>query len=179
VLATKATVLILQSARKFYLVAQEDREVRRIPLGRRHPAHPAPSYSGDSIAWWEGNTLVVDTVAFNGLGQLDEIGNPQSRESHVVERWSKNADGQALTVEYTITDPVYYTGPVLVTRQFRRVPGVRIGDYDCAENPRADDFDNLTFNNDWFRPVCVRPVVRGVAADKVMCSAPKSPAQDR
>lgn len=173
VTAPKAAVLIMQTPQKMYFVSQEDREVRFIHLQRPHPKKVEPSYSGDSIGRWEGNTFVVDTIGYNEKGQLDEMGNPQSDQLHVVERWTKSSDGNGLTVELTITDPVYYTKPFKKTRKFRRTPGARVGDYDCAENPRSDDYDNLNFENDWFKPTCARPVVNGVAGEKVICESVK------
>jgi hypothetical protein len=155
------------------VVGQEDREVRHVHMQDAHPATVKPTYSGHSIAKWEGNTLVVDSIGFNSYGQLDELGNPNSSQLHVVERWTRSADGQQLTAVFEITDPVYYTEPFSYTREFHSVPGARVTDYDCAENPRSDDFENLTYPDDWFRPVCVRPVSGGVSADKVVCTPPK------
>jgi len=170
VMSPKSTILILQSPETTYVITQEDREVRFVHMNRPHPKQVAPTYSGDSVGRWEGNTLVIDTVGYNGKGQLDEVGNPQSDRSHVVERWTKSSDGRQLTVEFTFTDPVYYAKPFKRVRHFQSVPGARISDYDCAENPRSDDFDNLTFADDDFKPTCVRPVVNGVAGDKVVCT---------
>lgn len=179
VTAPKATVLILQTPQKMYVVSQEDREVRFVHLQRPHPKKLTPSYSGDSVGRWEGNTLVVDTVGYNGKGQLDEIGNPHSDQLHVVERWTQSGDGNLLTIELTVTDPAYYTQPFKKTRKFQRTPGARVGDYDCAENPRSDDFDNLTFENDWFKPTCVLPVANGVAGQNVVCKAVKRSAGEK
>jgi hypothetical protein len=174
VMAPKSTILILQSPQTIHVITQEDREVRFVHMNRPHPGRLVPSYSGDSVGRWEGNALVIDTIGYNGKGQLDEVGNPQSERSHVVERWTKSSDGRQLTVEFTFTDAVYYTKPFTRVRHFQSVPGARIADYDCAENPRSDDYDNLTFANDDFKPTCVRPVVNGVAGDKVVCTSQAS-----
>ncbi|EIZ78827.1 hypothetical protein WSK_2875 [Novosphingobium sp. Rr 2-17] len=170
----KSPILIMQTPQKISVITQEDREVRFIHLDRGHPEKVAPTYSGDSVAHWEGPTLVIDTIGYNGRGQIDEIGNPQSDKAHVVERWTKGEDGKSLKIEYTITDPVYFTKPFTVTRTFLQAPGTRIRDYDCSENPRADDFDNLTFPDDFFKPTCTRPIVNGVSAEKVVCVPPKT-----
>lgn len=169
----KSPILIMQTPQQISVITQEDREVRFIHLDRGHTEQVVPTYSGDSVAHWEGKTLVVDTIGYNGRGQIDEIGNPQSAKAHVVERWTKASDGKSLKVEYTITDPVYFTKPFMVTRTFIQAPGTRIRDYDCSENPRADDFDNLTFADDFFKPICTRPIVNGASAEKVVCMRPK------
>jgi len=171
VTATKEAVLFLQPPGQLIMISQEDREVRHVYLDQSHPKNVKPTYSGHSIGHWDGDTLVVDTIGYNGKGQLDEIGNPNSDQLHVVERWSKSADGNTLTAEFTFTDPVYYTKSFTKTRQWRRTSGARIADYDCGENPRTDDFAYLHFVNDWFKPVCVREVKNGAAADKVVCDA--------
>lgn len=178
VVAPKSALLILQKPQKMYVITQENREVRFVHMQRPHPKKVVPTYSGDSIGRWEGNTLVIDTIGYNGKGQLDEVGNPHSDRLHVVERWTKSSDGNELAVEFTFTDPVYYTEPFQTVRHFQRVLGARVADYDCAENPRSDDFENLTFVNDWFKPTCVRPVVNGVAGDKVVCT-PAAASQKR
>lgn len=174
--ATKGGVLMLVTPREIVMVFQEDREVRHIFLDQTHPKDLHPSYSGHSIGHWEGKTLIVDTTGYNGRGQLDEVGNPHSDQLHVVERWTPSQNGNALAVEFTFSDPVYYTQPFSKTREYRRAPGQRIGDYDCAENPRSDDFEILTFQNDWFKPICVRPVQNGLAAEKVVCTRGRGPA---
>jgi hypothetical protein len=179
--APKGPVLILQTPDKVVLIAEEDREVRRIYLNAEHPKDLKPSYSGDSVAHWDGNTLVVDVIGYNGLGQLDEVGNPHSKQMHVVQRISKSADGNELTSEFTFTDPLYYKTPFVKVRKWRRIPGVKLLDYDCAENPRADLFEPMTFvkTNASFKPVCVREMDGGIAAENVTCKQPapeKAPA---
>lgn len=170
VTATKNEVLILQNTGELAMIFQEDREVRHVYLNRSHPKQLKPSYSGHSIGRWEGNTLVIDTIGYNGKGQLDEMGNPHSDQLHVVERWTKGKGDNTINVEFTFTDPVYYTKPFTKTRELVRTVGGRIFDYDCGENPRSDDFENLTFDSDWFKPVCVRPVKDGIAGEKVVCT---------
>ena len=48
-----------------------------------------PTWMGDSIAKWDGDTLVVDTVNFNGHTRLDTIGHPNSDQLHVIEKFSR------------------------------------------------------------------------------------------
>jgi len=172
--AQKGAMLILQSPEEVAFIFEDDREVRHVYLNQAHPADLKPSYTGDSTGRWDGNTLVIDTIGYNGKGQLDEIGTPHSTQLHLVERLTKSKDGRTLTDELTFTDPVYYTKPFTKIRTWSSVPGERLRDYDCAENPRQDDMEKMTFENDWFKPVCVRPVKDGLASDKVVCSLPKS-----
>jgi hypothetical protein len=172
----KGPVLILQTAEKLVMISQEDREVRNIFFSAEHPRDLQPTYSGHAVAQWQGNTLVVDVTGYNGKGQLDEVGNPHSDQLHLVQKITKSADGNTLNTELTFTDPVYYTKSFTKTRAWRRIPGTKMLDYDCSENPRADLYAMLTFTdtNQSFRPTCIRAVDKGIAAEKVVCAAPSS-----
>lgn len=170
VTSPKGPVLILQTPEKLVFLQEEDREVRKIYFEAEHPKDLKPSYSGDSIAHWEGNTLVVDTIGYNGKGQMDEVGNPHGTQMHMVQRLTKSADGNTLTNVITFDDPENYKEPFTKTRVWQRISGVKLVDYDCAENPREDLFEDFTWQHDWFRPVCMFPSKDGVVADKVVCT---------
>lgn len=168
--APKGPVLVVRTKTELVFISQEDREVRRIFMNEtEHPKGLHPTYSGHSIGHWEGNTLVVDTVGFNAYGILDEAGNPHSENMHLVERFTLSDDGKTLTNELTVTDPTFYTAPFTRKRVWTRNPGVKLLDYDCAENPRADLFEIMSFDKDWFKPTCIRDVVDGIASEKVAC----------
>jgi len=83
---------------QFQLIQQEDQVVilymfdhhfRRVRLNEQHPATVIPSWSGDSVGRYEGDTLVVDTVGLKvgPLSMVDMFGTPQSEALHVVERY--------------------------------------------------------------------------------------------
>ena len=63
--------------------------VRHVRLNSRHPAKLTPSWQGDSIGWYEGDTLVVDTVGIKAapISTVDPFGTPHSDALHVVERY--------------------------------------------------------------------------------------------
>ena len=88
--------------------------VRTIHLDRpEHPGDIEPSVTGHSIGWWEGDTLVVDTIGFEP-GVLDHLDWPRFRmhsdQFHVVERFRVSDDGRTLTRAYTFDDPLYMEG---------------------------------------------------------------------
>jgi hypothetical protein len=172
----KGPVLIQQTPEKLVMISQEDREVRYIYFNAEHPKDLKPTYSGHAVGHWEGNTLVVDVTGYNGLGQLDEVGNPHSEQLHLVQKITKSADGRTLDTELTFTDPVYYKNSFTKTRKWRHIPGTKMLDYDCSENPRTDLFDMLTFteSNRSFEPLCYRTVNKGIASEKVVCKTPSS-----
>ena len=69
-----------------------------------------PSFFGDSIGHWEGDTLVIDTVGFNERFWLHRDGYPHTEALHLVERISR-PDHDSLRYEVTIDHPMTYTRP--------------------------------------------------------------------
>jgi len=109
---------------------------RQIYLDRAtHPKDLQPTWFGDSIAKWEGDELVVDTVGFNGKTWLDLAGHPTSDQLHVIERYSRPVFGE-LKLDITIEDPVMYTKPWKVTELMPLMVGEDLIEYVCAENER-------------------------------------------
>lgn len=78
--------------------------------GREHRPTWPTTLMGDSIGWWEGDTLVIDTVNLSGKTWLDFHGNRHSDELHVIERW-RRMSAHELWYEATIDDPTLYTEP--------------------------------------------------------------------
>ncbi len=107
-----------------YLVVLHERIAWRIipilanPGGRAHLPDTMRLWQGDSLGWWDGDTLVVDTTNFNGKTWLNEGGEIVSYAEHVVERFTPEGPD---TVNYqaTITDPVVYTRPWTVAVPFK------------------------------------------------------------
>jgi hypothetical protein len=73
---------IISSPGRLTVVGEENHRIRRIYIDGHHPANVRASYSGDSIGQWQGNTLVVDTIAIRGSDGL-----------HLVERWTRLPNG--------------------------------------------------------------------------------------
>src|SRR5580704_1772559 len=100
---------IVQTPDRVFMFFEREHAYRQIWTdGREHPQNLEPTYMGDSIGWWEGDTFVVDTVGFNDKTWLDAYGNPHSDEMHVIERY-KRADRITLTMQLIIDDPKTYT----------------------------------------------------------------------
>ncbi len=109
---------------------------RQIFIDAQHPKDLEPTWWGHSIGHWEGNdTLVVDTVGFNGKTWLDLAGHGTSDQLHVIERYSRPDFGH-LKNEITIEDPVYYTRPWKVTEITPLMEGQELMEYICTENER-------------------------------------------
>jgi hypothetical protein len=161
-------ILVLESADEITLLYEMPRMVRRIRMGGEHPEALQPSYVGDSVGRWEGDTLVVDSVGFNGYAELDARGQPTSPQLHTVERFTPSADG-GIDIEVTITDPEYYAEPVNIRRSWKKSESRHPLEYDCMENPRQDDFENAYYVRDQYLPVCFRVEGKGMELSKMVC----------
>ncbi|HET7133313.1 MAG TPA: DUF6152 family protein [Gammaproteobacteria bacterium] len=99
-----------------------DHVERIIKMTDKHPADVKPSVQGHSIGRWAGNTLVIDTVAFepnpSGLG----TNVPSSARKHEVERLTLTEDRTRLRYEVTVEDPVYLTAPAMLAQQWDHRP---------------------------------------------------------
>jgi hypothetical protein len=103
--------------------------------GRTHPDPDDldPSWYGHSVGWWEGDTLVIDTVGFNDKTWFDNRGHPHSDRLHLTERYTRTDLG-SMRVEMTIDDPGAYSRPFTVTGMARLMPGQELMEYVCNEN---------------------------------------------
>jgi hypothetical protein len=87
---TNSAVQLLQQPDKITMLYDEDHEVRRVRMNEPHPAQVTPSWYGDSVGHYEGDTLVIDTVGTRTDGpfsMLDLYGTPYTKALHVVERY--------------------------------------------------------------------------------------------
>jgi hypothetical protein len=118
---------------KVTIVIEAYTQVRHIYTdGRKLPEDPDLEFHGTSVGRWEGDTLVVETVGFSPLTQI-ERGVPHSGKMRIVERF-RLADPDTMTIETTITDPEVYTGPLTTTSSLRRHRDWTIAEYICEEN---------------------------------------------
>jgi len=83
-----------------------------------------PSTNGDSIAHWETDTLIVDTVGFHGEHGITAIpgGGFRTDKSRLVERYRLLKDGTLLSVTFTWTDPTVYRTPHTYEYRYHRLP---------------------------------------------------------
>jgi len=108
------TYQIQQAKDHVAIVVEMNHDVRVIRLtDRTHPPKHIRKWMGDSVGWWEGDTLVVETVGFHPGEQL-RPGIPTtffvSTEAKVTERFTRISDKQIL-YEFTVDDPKVYTRP--------------------------------------------------------------------
>jgi hypothetical protein len=100
--------------------------------GRGHPKDLNPLWMGDSVAKWEGDALVVDTVSFNDRTWLNGQGLPHSDQLHVTERYQRPDLGH-LSVDITMDDPKAFTKPHTFNRTYALLTDWEIHEYVCNE----------------------------------------------
>jgi hypothetical protein len=104
--------------------------------GRSHPRNLTPSYYGHSIGWWEGDTLVVDTIGFNEGFWIDRGQLPHTEQLHLLEKYTRTSVG-AMRYEVTVDDPGAYTKPFTGTSNLRWEDGTELFEYVCQQANQA------------------------------------------
>ena len=108
-------LFIVQTAKQVAMLHQHDNDVRRVYMNVPHSANPKPSWYGESVGRYEGDTLVIDTVGFTDKTFIDNFRTPNSEKLHVVERIRLVEDGKFLQIEAVIEDPAVFLMPLHVT----------------------------------------------------------------
>lgn len=155
-------IQLLQQPDKIAIVYDYDHQVRHIRMNQPHPSHVRPSWYGDSVGHFEGDTLVVDTVGFKvgPFSMVDRFGTPHTSALHVIERFrlldyeaakdglerdarenfrprpatvDRGPSGKYLQVTLTVEDEGVFTTPWTATITYGR-PLVEWEEFVCAEN---------------------------------------------
>ena len=136
----------VQTPDKVVMIWRGDNQVRHVYLNVPHSESPKPTWYGESVGHYEGNTLVVDTIAIldHPLSFVDHYRTPHSDQLHVVERFTLSGDGNVIEVNIHVEDPVAFTTPWnAVQRLYRSNTGRAIEESSCAElglSPGGDYF---------------------------------------
>jgi hypothetical protein len=156
---------LLQQPDKITIIYGVDHQVRQVRMNAQHPAQVTPSWYGDSVGHYEGDTLVIDTVGIKvgPFAMVDWYGTPQTPALHVVERYrlldyeaakegldrdakenargaqpvnmDPNYRGKYLQLLFTVEDPNVFTTPWSATETYGK-PVFDWAEGVCAENPR-------------------------------------------
>ena len=125
---------LVQTPQRVVILYESWHIFRSIPTdGRDHPKNPDPTWMGNSVGHWDGDTLVVDSIGFNDKTRLDTIGHPHSDQLHVIQHFSR-ADATHIAYEVTVDDPKAYTRPWTNKRVFTLKPAWELMEYSCEEN---------------------------------------------
>lgn len=129
---------VLESRGQVTIIQEAYQQVRRIYLDEeQQPWEEAePRFWGHSVATWEGDTLVVDTVGIKENVLFRNV--PHSAQMRISERIHL-IDENHLVDEVTITDPEYLTGPWSWTWMYARRPDYKLYEYVCENNREYAD----------------------------------------
>ena len=146
-------VQIIESPAQVTMLFEELTNYRVIPLNRTHPADVDPSYMGNSVGRWEGDTLVIDTIGLNDETTLDQVGMPHSDQMHVVERL-RRVDKDTMEIRFTIDDPKAFTSTWETKATYKASPPQTLpGEYICENQRNArDDSGKMSFDLPGARP---------------------------
>ncbi len=160
---TNGPVQILQTPDKVTVIYGYNHQVRHVRMNAQHPANAKPSWYGDSVGHYEGDTLVIDTVGMKigPYSMVDWYGTPHSEALHVVERYRMvdyaaakegferdakehnvpdgmpvaNAAGKYLQLHFTVEDANVFTSPWSATMTYRYAGDASDwAELTCAEN---------------------------------------------
>lgn len=119
----RSPIMIMQGFGRIVIVTEHDPgndEPRSIYLNRGHADPVDPSWNGDSVGHWEGDTLVVDTIGLNG--RSDAGFAPITEKTRVTERFMLENAGKTLVDTLTFSDPDVFTEPYSIAWRFDRLP---------------------------------------------------------
>jgi hypothetical protein len=110
----------IQGPKEVALILSTWNDVRHIHLTDKHSANVKTSWYGESIGYYEGDALVVDTIGLDDRTPMDGFGTPHTKELRVIERFHLIEDGKVLEANIHVEDPGAFTTPWDATQRFRQ-----------------------------------------------------------
>jgi hypothetical protein len=132
-MAAVEPIHFMQTPKQVTMIFSGDAQIRRIYLDVPHSANLKPSWYGESVGHYEGDTLVVDTIGLNDKTFIDNYRTPHTAKLHVVERYKLIDDGKTLQVTFRVEDPDTFYQPWSAIGKLRRVQ-MPMHEEACAEN---------------------------------------------
>ena len=127
--------LILQTTRSVDFVHEVNHTFRIIYWDKDLPEDPDPDYLGYSVARFDGQTLVIDTIGLNDKTWLDYSGLPHGEKLKIQERYSLS-DPNTINGSVTLTDPEYYTAAWTTNFTLKKQRGMDIKENVCTDTHR-------------------------------------------
>ena len=106
--------------------------------GRGHPDRLLPTNYGHNIGWWDGDTLVIDSVGYNEDFWFERMGLPHTEAAHVIERF-RRTDPDTLDYSFELDDPLAYATPVEGHLSMTWREGEELFEYVCQQSNYAAD----------------------------------------
>ena len=119
-------IFIIQGPKEVVMAAQADNhQLRHIYLDVPHSANIKPSWFGESVGHYEGDTLVIDTIGITTRTFIDDYQTPHTDKLHVVERFHMTDGDKFLEVNFHVEDEGAFTMPWDAVQRYKRIePGV-------------------------------------------------------
>jgi hypothetical protein len=154
-------MFFVQGPKDVVMILTSFSDVRHIHMADKHSDNVKPSWYGESIGRYEGDTLVVDTIGIDDRTLIDGFGTPHTKQLHVIERYHLIEDGNVLQADIHVEDPGAFTTPWNAIQRFRQyeaaVRKVPVGqlaqlasepegpltEHICAENPESLRFGGV------------------------------------
>jgi hypothetical protein len=127
-------VYFLQTPKEVVMIWMQDHHVRHVYLDVPHSANVKPSWFGESVGHYDGDTLVVDTIGITDKTYVDNYQTPHTDELHVIERFRMIDEGKSLEVNVHVEDPGAFTTPWNAIQRYRRMEQGPMTEIACAEN---------------------------------------------
>jgi hypothetical protein len=156
--------MFVQTPTEVLIINQGEQFGRHIFLNVTHSANLKPSYYGESIGHYEGDTLVIDTIGMNARTFADNFRTPHTEKLHVIERIRLIEGGKKLEVHVTADDPDTFVQPWQGTRVYNIGKAIDRGEAEPGHLGVAESIcqeGNLTASNlksaDYNVPVADKP----------------------
>ena len=139
-------MFIVQTAKEVLFLYQSDHQLRHITMNQPHSARITPSWYGESVGRYEGDTLIVDTIGITTKVATDYYQTPHTDSLHVVERYHLIDGGATLEVNFTVEDAGAFTMPWSASQRYKKT-GEPLREVVCAEGeafaPKQDPQQDL------------------------------------
>jgi hypothetical protein len=135
---------MLQQKDEVTILYANDYDVRRVHMNRTHPEHVTPSWYGDSVGHYEGETLVIDTVGVKvgPFAMVDMYGTPHTEALHVVERYrlldyesANESEGRGKAKTFAYRCPTRVSRATRITRARDCCSSLRSRTQACSQPP--------------------------------------------
>jgi hypothetical protein len=137
---------IVQTPKNVVILYEELNWFRVIRLDAKHREDMEPTYNGDSVGHWEGDTLVVDSIGFNDKTWLVGTGTFHTDALHVTERFTK-LDKDMIHYDVVMEDPGVFTKPWNYHTTLMSREGTILREYVCEENNQDSGITRQLLNS--------------------------------
>jgi hypothetical protein len=162
----------VQTPNVVVMILSSKQEIRHVYLTDKHSPNLKPSWYGESIGYYEGDTLVVDTIGIDERTWVDGFGTPHTKTLHVIERFHLIDDGKVLEANVRVEDPGAFTTPWNATQRFRQyeaavrqVPIKRLAQLASAQEGPLTELICADNPNSFFPGTSALPIPQAVVPD--------------